>query len=140
MTARPGTAASLPGRLRAGRGLVGYWIGSDNAAMTERIARIGYDYVCLDAQHGLLDAAACLRGLFAIDAASPASGTAGVVRVSANRPEEIGRALDAGAAGVIVPLVNSPAEAAEAARACRYPPNGVRSYGPVRSRDRKSVV
>jgi 4-hydroxy-2-oxoheptanedioate aldolase len=56
-----------------------------------------------------------------------------VVRVGANRPDEIGRALDAGAAGIIVPLVNSAAEAAEAARACRYPPCGARSYGPVRS-------
>ena len=133
MTVLPGTAASFAERLRAAHGLVGYWIGSDNAAMTERIARIGFDYVCLDAQHGLLDAAACLRGLFAIDAAAPVSGTAGLVRVSVNRPEEIGRALDAGAAGVIVPLVNSAAEAVAAARACRYPPNGIRSYGPVRS-------
>jgi 4-hydroxy-2-oxoheptanedioate aldolase len=133
VTVLPGTAASFAERLRAAHGLVGYWIGSDNAAMTERIARIGFDYVCLDAQHGLLDAAACLRGLFAIDAAAPVSGTAGLVRVSVNRPEEIGRALDAGAAGVIVPLVNSAAEAVAAARACRYPPNGIRSYGPVRS-------
>jgi 4-hydroxy-2-oxoheptanedioate aldolase len=133
MTGQPGHPGSFPERLRTGRGLVGYWVGSDNAAMTERIARIGYDYVCLDAQHGLLDASGCLRGLFAIDAAAPAGGTVGVVRVSVNRPEEIGRALDAGAAAVIVPLVNSAAEAVAAARACRYPPAGVRSYGPVRS-------
>jgi 4-hydroxy-2-oxoheptanedioate aldolase len=133
VNSQPGAALDLSERLRAARGLVGYWIGSDNAAMTERIARIGFDFVCLDAQHGLLDAAACLRGLFAIDAAAPASGTSGVVRVSVNRPEEIGRALDAGAAGVIVPLVNSAEEAVAAATACRYPPTGVRSYGPVRS-------
>jgi 4-hydroxy-2-oxoheptanedioate aldolase len=62
-----------------------------------------------------------------------AGGSTGVVRVPVNEPSWIGRALDAGAEAVIVPLVNSAAEAAAAARACRYPPNGVRSFGPMRS-------
>jgi 4-hydroxy-2-oxoheptanedioate aldolase len=56
-----------------------------------------------------------------------------MVRVAANDATPIGRALDAGAAGVIVPLVNSAEDAARAVSASRYPPVGIRSYGPMRS-------
>lgn len=70
-----------------------------------------------------------LHGLMAIDAA----GAAGIVRVPSNNAAFIGQALDAGAAGVIVPLVNNAGEAAAAVQAVRYPPNGMRSYGPMRS-------
>ncbi|MET7484552.1 aldolase/citrate lyase family protein [Streptomyces sp. NPDC005538] len=125
-------SAGLAERIRTRAGLVGFWIGTDNPPMTERLARLGYDYLCLDAQHGLLDDTGCLRNLTAIDAGT-AGTTVGMVRVAANTPQHIGRALDLGAAGVIVPLVNTPEEAAAAVRACRYPPTGTRSYGPVRS-------
>ncbi len=60
------------------------------------------------------------------------SGIPPLVRVPANEPWLVMRALDLGAAGVIVPLVSSPEEAEQAARACRYPPEGSRSYGAVR--------
>lgn len=115
--------------LRAREHLVGYWITTDNPVAAEWIARTGYDYVCLDLQHGLIDFAGGVRGLTAIDAA----GSAGVIRVPANDPAWIGRALDAGAQAVIVPLVNGAEEAARAVAACRYPPHGVRSYGPMRA-------
>jgi signal recognition particle receptor subunit beta len=59
--------------------------------------------------------------------------TPSLVRVQANTPESICRALDRGADGVIVPLVNSADEAAAAVIACHYPPRGIRSYGPVRA-------
>jgi 4-hydroxy-2-oxoheptanedioate aldolase len=55
------------------------------------------------------------------------------VRVAGNDAATIGRALDAGAVGVIVPLINTPEEAAKAVAASRYPPVGIRSYGPTRS-------
>jgi 4-hydroxy-2-oxoheptanedioate aldolase len=116
-------------RLRARETVVGYWMTSDNPVATERVARVGFDYVCLDMQHGLIGYAGCVRGLTAIDAA----GAAGAVRVPSNDASWIGRVLDAGARAVIVPLVNSAAEAARAAGACRYPPVGIRSYGPMRS-------
>src|SRR6202042_3139396 len=72
-------------------------------------------------------------GLTAVAAAG--AGAAGVVRVPPGDPAWIGRALDAGARGVIVPLVSTPGQAAGAAAGapCRYPPAGQRSYGPVRS-------
>jgi 4-hydroxy-2-oxoheptanedioate aldolase len=128
-------ASDFARRLRSRQAIIGYWMSSDNAPMTERLAGAGYDYICLDQQHGLLDNAASLRGLIALDAGAAAAGTAtvGVVRVGVNQAGPIGRALDAGAAGVIVPLVNTPDEAQLAANACRYPPLGSRSYGPTRS-------
>ena len=87
------------------------------------------DYVCIDRQHGLADLAALVPML----AAAEAAGATPLVRVPRNDPADIGKVLDAGARGVIVPLVNDASEAARAARACRYPPEGNRSYGPVRA-------
>ena len=117
--------------VRARRPAVGYWVILDAPAATERIAGVGYDYVVLDAQHGLLSTRGILDGLIAIDAAD--SATVGMVRVEANNATPIGRALDAGAAGVIVPLIDTAEDAAQAVRAARYPPSGIRSYGPTRS-------
>jgi 4-hydroxy-2-oxoheptanedioate aldolase len=110
--------------------VVGYWVVLDPPASTERIARLGYDYVSLDAQHGLFGYSGMVAGLTAIDAGGRAVG---MVRVAANDATPIGRALDAGAVGVIVPMINSVEDAARAVAASRYPPVGVRSYGPMRS-------
>lgn len=117
-------------RLRARERAVGYWVTLDSPVSTERIARLGYDYVTLDAQHGLLGYSGLLAGLTAIDAGG---GSVGLVRVEANDPTYIGKALDAGAGGVIVPLVDNAADAAAAVAAAHYPPAGRRSYGPMRS-------
>lgn len=89
------------------------------------MARIGADLLVLDAQHGLFDDAGLI-------AAIPAASALPVhVRVPGNSAPLIGRALDAGAAGVIVPMVQSGAEAASAGAATRYPPLGERSWGPL---------
>jgi len=122
--------ADFASRLRARRRILGYWVVLDNPVGTERLAGLGYDYVCVDAQHGLLDYKGTLGAMTAIDARGSA---AGLVRVPANDDFWIGQALDAGARGVIVPLVNTAEQAAAAVSACRYPPLGVRSYGPMRS-------
>jgi len=124
-------AKGFADRLRARESVVGYWVMLDAPAATERIARVGYDYVVLDAQHGLLDTRGVLDGLLAIDAGN--AQTVGLVRTEANNETPIGRALDAGAAGVIVPLIDTAEDAAKAVRAARYPPVGIRSYGPARS-------
>ncbi|MGG5173865.1 HpcH/HpaI aldolase family protein [Pseudarthrobacter sp. J1763] len=117
-------------KIRAREQVVGYWVVLDAPAATERIARLGYDYVALDAQHGLLDYSGIVHGLMAIDAGAAALG---MVRVEANNLTAIGKALDAGAVGVIVPLINTAEDAATAVAAAKYPPLGGRSYGPVRS-------
>ncbi|WEK13453.1 MAG: aldolase/citrate lyase family protein [Candidatus Microbacterium phytovorans] len=124
------SSSSFAERLRSGGSALGYWVVIDSPVSTERLALTGYDYVALDGQHGLLGYSGLLAGLIAIEAAH---GPAGVVRVEANNATPIGRALDAGAAAVIVPLVNTPEDAAAAVAATRYPPAGIRSYGPMRS-------
>jgi 4-hydroxy-2-oxoheptanedioate aldolase len=124
------TAAEFADRLRARESVVGYWVGLDAPPATERIARLGYDYVCLDGQHGYLGYAGLLGSLMAIDAAGV---SAGIVRVEANDITPIGRALDAGACGVIVPLIETAADAADAVASVRYPPLGRRSFASNRS-------
>jgi len=94
-------------------------------AATALMANIGADVLVLDAQHGLYDQSAVIAAL------PSAPGIPVHVRVPENSAAVIGRALDSGARGVIVPMVQSGAEAAAAARACRYPPRGERSWGPL---------
>lgn len=122
-------------RLHARDRIIGYWSVLDAPVVLERLGRIGYDYVAIDGQHGLLGYSGILSGLMAIDAGAAAggSGTVGLVRVAANDASVIGQALDAGAHGVIVPLVNTADDAAKAVAAARYAPRGMRSYGPMRS-------
>ncbi|WP_328581244.1 HpcH/HpaI aldolase family protein [Streptomyces sp. NBC_00370] len=125
------TPAAFATALRARQELIGYWSVLDSPVSTERVARLGYDYVALDAQHGLIEYRGLLASLTAVD--TKGSTAVGLVRVEANEAAAIGHALDAGAAGVIVPLVDSAADAADAVAAVRYPPLGRRSYGPMRS-------
>jgi 4-hydroxy-2-oxoheptanedioate aldolase len=93
------------------------------------MGQLGFDWVCVDLQHGLagLESAAPMLQAITVTGAVP------LVRVPANEPWLIMRVLDLGASGVVVPLVGTPEEAARAAAACRYPPDGVRSWGPVRT-------
>jgi 4-hydroxy-2-oxoheptanedioate aldolase len=128
------TAAEFAARLRARETVIGYWSALDAPPATERIARLGYDYVCLDGQHGYLGYSGLLHALLAVDAAGGAAGGAvGLVRVAANDITPIGRALDAGARGVIVPLIETAADAADAVASVRYPPVGRRSFATNRS-------
>jgi 4-hydroxy-2-oxoheptanedioate aldolase len=123
-------AHEFAARLRNRERLLGYWSVMDCPVSTEWLAHIGWDYIALDVQHGLIGYSGMVAGLTAIDAAG---SPAGVVRVEANDATAIGRALDAGAVGVIVPMVNDAEEAAKAVAAATYPPTGVRSYGPMRA-------
>ena len=131
------SAREFATRLRNRERILGYWSVLDCPVATEWLAYVGWDYLALDLQHGLIGYAGMLSGLTAVDAAG---GPVGLVRVEANDPTPIGRALDAGAAGVIVPLVNDAAGAARAVAAATYPPNGIRSYGPMRSQLRIGPV
>jgi 4-hydroxy-2-oxoheptanedioate aldolase len=89
-------------------------------------AQGGWDSITLDAQHGLFDERALIATLHALSAKTPKR----LVRVAWNEPALVGKALDFGADGVIVPLVNSVDEARRLADAARYPPKGTRSFGP----------
>jgi 4-hydroxy-2-oxoheptanedioate aldolase len=95
----------------------------------EIFSAAGVDYVCVDQQHGVIGYDSMVPMFQAIRA----EGSAPITRVLSNDPFLIMKALDAGAWGVIVPLVNNAEDAARAVAACRYPPRGMRSYGPVRA-------
>ncbi|WP_432975985.1 HpcH/HpaI aldolase family protein [Dactylosporangium sp. CA-233914] len=99
-----------------------------NPVAAEAAGRAGFDWIGIDTQHGLIGYDMLLHMLQAI----AVSGTPGVVRVSGNSLPEIGRALDSGAQGVIVPLIETAEQAQQAAYACRYPPSGGRSWGAMR--------
>jgi len=116
-------------RLRAGETLLGAWCSLPGPGPAELLAGGGVDYVVLDLQHGL-GSEADLPTLFP---AIEARGAAPVVRLLANDPVAIGRVLDLGAHGVVIPNVDSAEEAASAVRATRYPPRGTRGFGPVRA-------
>jgi 4-hydroxy-2-oxoheptanedioate aldolase len=119
--------ASLQERWNDGVTTLGAWMFLREPLVAEAAGDTGYDYVCIDMQHGLADyrdTVAMLQGL-SRTAATP------IVRVPWNEPAMIGRVLDAGALGVIIPMVNTAAEAAQAVAACRYAPIGKRSLGPI---------
>jgi 4-hydroxy-2-oxoheptanedioate aldolase len=119
----------LKRRWADGQNAVGTWstLGSPFAA--ELCAACGFDYLCVDLQHGLYHLDTMVPTLMAASRA----GVSPIVRVPINQSHYIGKALDAGAEAVVVPLVNSRDETERAIAACRYPPSGVRSFGPVRS-------
>lgn len=114
---------------RAGAGTIGGWLSIGNAYTAETMSSLGFDWLCVDMQHGLLS----YHDLAAMLPAISTRETTPLVRVPWNEPYEIMRALDAGAYGVIVPMVNNAEEAARAVAACRYPPDGMRSFGPIRA-------
>src|SRR6266699_2910377 len=123
--------SSLRERWKAGDATFGAWCTIPSSWTAEVAARSGHDWVCIDTQHGLIGYDVMLPMLQAISA----GGVPSFVRVPWNEPGSIMKALDAGAGGIIVPMVNSVGEAQAAVDACRYPPDGMRSMGPVRARE-----
>jgi 4-hydroxy-2-oxoheptanedioate aldolase len=102
------------------------WLSIPSAWTAEVMAHAGFDALVIDMQHGLIDPAGMLAMLQAIPA--PA-----LVRASWNEPSVLMRPLDSGACGVICPMVGTRAECEAFVAACRYPPRGMRSFGPTRS-------
>ena len=109
----------------------GLWSVMPGTIGAEILAKAGADYVCVDQQHGVIDYGS-MAPMFQV---IRAGGAAPITRVLSNDPFLIMKALDAGAWAVIVPLVNSAEDAARAVSACRYPPQGIRSFGPVLAAD-----
>ncbi len=103
------------------------WLTIPDAYAALVFARAGFDSVTLDMQHGLFDEAAVVGTLLALSGERPRR----IVRTAANDAAMLGKALDAGADGVIAPLVSTVADAVALAGACHYPPRGARSFGPV---------
>ena len=105
------------------------WLGIPSSASAESMARCGWDSVVVDMQHGLVDYTDAVPMLQAI---SQTDATP-MVRVPWNMPDIIMKSLDAGAYGVVCPMINTPAECEEFIQNCRYAPRGRRSFGPIRA-------
>ena len=114
---------------RSGRATYGGWTGSPDPVIAEWIASCGFDEVLVDQQHGAIEP----NQLGPIFTAISARGVIPITRVPANDAAAIGKSLDLGAQAIVVPMVNNAAEAARVVAACRFPPNGVRSIGPIRA-------
>ncbi|WP_429817393.1 HpcH/HpaI aldolase family protein [Ensifer sp. B1-9] len=105
------------------------WLSIANAFSAEIMAEQGYDSIGIDLQHGIVDyqaAVSMLQGM-------RASGVVPLIRVPWLDPAQIMKALDAGAYGVVCPMINSRAEAEALVSYVRYPPKGIRSFGPSRA-------
>ena len=123
------TLNGLKSKWASGEPTLGIWTTSGSSFMTELIGLAGPDYVVIDAEHGFLgpdSARLCLLAL----ARMPVTP---IVRVPSSDQAFIGQMLDAGAQGVIVPMVESAEDARRAVQACRMSPHGNRSFGPIRA-------
>jgi 4-hydroxy-2-oxoheptanedioate aldolase len=105
------------------------WLSIPSSFSAEIVAHTGFDCVTIDLQHGLIDYQSAVPMLQAISTTL----TTPLARVPWNDPGMIMKLLDAGCYGIICPMINNAAEAAAFAAACRYPPAGIRSYGPKRA-------
>jgi 4-hydroxy-2-oxoheptanedioate aldolase len=127
MTDQPGRppvpgVIDLHGRLRAGETLYGSFVGLGSPVATELVARAGFDWLIIDLEHG----AGTETDLLAQLHATGATTTAALVRPQSGERLRIGRALDLGAHGIMVPRIDLPEQAREAVSFMRYPPDGVR--------------
>lgn len=109
---------------------VGTWLSLGSPIVSEIVAHIGFDWVVIDTEHGAID----IETTQSIIQAISGTNVVPIVRVPWNDPALIKRALDVGAYGLVIPMVNSKEDATKAVQASRYPPIGTRSVGGPRFR------
>jgi 4-hydroxy-2-oxoheptanedioate aldolase len=112
-------------KLMAGQPAFGYALELGSPTAAEALATTGVDFILLDTQHGSFGADAIIASLTAVTA----GGGIPMARVARNDYTLIGRLLDDGALGIVVPMVETAEQARLAAEACRFPPRGSRSWG-----------
>ena len=112
-----------------GEAVVNGWLSVPSAFSAEVMAHQGFDSLTVDMQHGVIDYQVAVTMLQGIST----TGAMPMARVPWNDPARLMKILDAGAYGVICPMVNTRQEAEALVRACKYPPRGYRSWGPVRA-------
>ncbi len=120
---------TVKAKWREGKATVGAWLSIPSTYTAEMMAHQGFDWLCVDMQHGMIDYSDAVHMFTAICT----TNTVPFVRVPWNDPASIMKVLDAGAYGVVVPLINTRADAEQAVAACRYPPDGIRSNGANRA-------
>ena len=113
---------------KSGKSAVNGWLQIPNSFTAELMANQNWDSLTLDMQHGVIDYPNAVGMLQAISTTQVVP----MARVNWNEPGQIMKILDAGAYGIICPMVSNKKEAENFVKACMYPPNGYRSYGPIR--------
>ncbi len=113
---------------KSGKSAVNGWLQIPNSFTAELMANQNWDSLTLDMQHGVIDYPNAVGMLQAISTTKVVP----MARVNWNEPGQIMKILDAGAYGIICPMVSNKKEAENFVKACMYPPNGYRSYGPIR--------
>ena len=113
---------------KQGGSAINGWLQIPNSFTAELMANQSWDSLTLDMQHGVIDYSHAISILQAIST----TNVVPLARVNWNEPGQIMKILDAGAYGIICPMVSNRKEAENFVQACMYPPKGYRSYGPIR--------
>src|SRR5499427_10679272 len=113
----------------AGKPVLNSWLGVPSSFSAEVMSHAGWDSLVVDMQHGMIDYSMMVTMLQGIST----TDTVPLVRVPWNDPSYIQKALDAGAYGIVCPMINNRAEAEKFVGSCRYAPLGYRSSGPIRA-------
>jgi len=116
-------------KIASGDLTVGSWITLGHPAIAEIMAKAGFDWLVVDLEHSVIGIETAGDLIRTIDLA----GVAPLVRLTSNDANQIKRVMDAGAHGIVVPMVNNPADAASAVAATRYAPTGSRGVGLARA-------
>jgi 4-hydroxy-2-oxoheptanedioate aldolase len=112
-------------KMLAGKPAFGYALALGAPLVAEAIASTGIDFIMVDGQHGSYGSDSTIAAFMAMSSFPVAP----MARVSSNDFTKIGRLLDEGALGIVIPMVNTVEDAKAAADACRFPPTGTRSWG-----------
>jgi 4-hydroxy-2-oxoheptanedioate aldolase len=113
----------------ANKSVLNSFISIPNSFTAEIMAEQGYDSLTIDLQHGMIDFSDCFKILQALRA----SNVTPLCRISGLDHSQISKVMDAGALGIICPMINTASEAKQLVQDCKYPPKGVRSFGPTRA-------
>ena len=114
--------------IKQNKPVINGWLQIPSSFSAEVMAHQGWDSLTIDMQHGVIDYPNALQMLQAISS----TDTIPMARVNWNEPGQIMKILDAGAYGVICPMVSNREQAEKFVQACQYPPKGYRSFGPIR--------
>ena len=122
-------ARNIKEKMRRGEASIGSWMSMAHPSIAEILAMAGYDWVVIETEHTAIDVSEVLRLIIAIEQ----RGSVPLVRLAWNDPIQAKAVLDSGAAGVLVPMINSRAEAELAVQMTKYPPLGFRGVGLARA-------
>lgn len=122
---KPTILSSLADRLAKGDTILSAWCGIDDPSIAGILAQEAFDAVTLDMQHGAINLASVIRAIPLINGA----GKPALARIPVGEFQNVSRLFDAGASGVIAPMINTMADAKAFAAAAKYPPTGERSWG-----------